>query len=109
MRALTRHLAIAATLMSVLTGTAFADTPWQQAHPRREEVNQRLANQNRRIHHEVKEGEMSHAQAARLHRDDRKIRQEEQDMAGQDRSHITKSEKHVLNQQENAVSHQIGQ
>ena len=71
---LTRHLAIAATLMSVLTGTAFADTPWQQAHPRREAVNQRLANQNRRIHHEVKEGEMSHAEAARLHRDDRKIR-----------------------------------
>ncbi|WP_412528280.1 hypothetical protein [Burkholderia lata] len=109
MRALTRHLAIAATLMSVLTGTAFADTPWQQAHPRREAVNQRLANQNRRIHHEVKEGEMSHAQAARLHRDDRKIRQEERDMAAQDHSHITKSEKHVLNQQENAVSHQIGQ
>lgn len=62
MRALTRHLAIAAALMSVLTGTAFADTPWQQAHPRREAVNQRLANQNRRIRHEVKEGEMSHAQ-----------------------------------------------
>ncbi|WP_334051753.1 hypothetical protein [Burkholderia cepacia] len=109
MRALTRHLAIAATLMSVLTGTAFADTPWQQAHPRREVVNQRLANQNRRIRHEVKEGEMSHAQAARLHRDDRKIRREERDMAARDRSHITKSEKHVLNQQENAVSHQIGQ
>lgn len=109
MRALTRHLAIAATLMSVLTGTAFADTPWQQAHPRREAVNQRLANQNRRIRHEVKEGELSHAQAARLHRDDRKIRREERDMAARDRSHITKSEKHVLNQQENAVSHQIGQ
>ncbi|WP_333990203.1 hypothetical protein [Burkholderia cepacia] len=109
MRALTRHLAIAATLMSVLTGTAFADTPWQQAHPHREAVNQRLANQNRRIRHEVKEGEMSHAQAARLHRDDRKIRREERDMAARDRSHITKSEKHVLNQQENAVSHPIGQ
>ncbi|RQS37339.1 hypothetical protein DIE03_01950 [Burkholderia sp. Bp8992] len=109
MRALTRQIAIAATLMSVLTGTAFADTPWQNAHPRREEVNQRLANQNRRIHHEVKEGEMSHAQAARLHRDDRKIRQEERDMAAQDHGHITKSEKHVLNQQENAVSHKIGQ
>ncbi|UVE68523.1 hypothetical protein L2Y90_31015 [Burkholderia pyrrocinia] len=109
MRALTRHLAIAATLMSVLTGTAFADTPWQQAHPRREEVNQRLANQNRRIHHEVKEGEMSHAQAARLHRDDRKIRQEERDMAAQDHGHITKSEQRVLNQQENAVSNKISQ
>ncbi|KUY88433.1 hypothetical protein WS50_26550 [Burkholderia territorii] len=109
MRALTRHLAIAATLMSVLTGTAFAETPWQQAHPRREEVDQRLANQNRRIRHEVKEGEMSHARAARLHRDDRRIRQEERDMAAQDHGHITQSEKHVLNQQENAVSHKIGQ
>jgi hypothetical protein len=109
MRTLTRHLAIAATLMSVLTGTAFAETPWQQAHPRREEVNQRLANQNRRIHHDVKDGEMSHAQAARLHRDDHKIRQEERDMAAQDHGHITKSEQHVLNQQENAVSNKIGQ
>ncbi|MGW9753599.1 hypothetical protein BCO37747_00954 [Burkholderia contaminans] len=30
-------------------------------------------------------------------------------MAAQDHSHITKSEKHALNQQENAVSQQIGQ
>ncbi|WP_175959283.1 hypothetical protein [Burkholderia pyrrocinia] len=110
MRALARHLAIGATLMSVLTtGTAFADTPWQHAHPRREEVNRRLANQNRRIHHEVKEGEMSHAQAARLHRDDRKIRREERDMAVQDRGHITKSEQRVLNRQENTVGNKIGQ
>jgi len=109
MRALARPLAIAATLMSVLTGTAFADTPWQHAHPRREQVDQRLANQNRRIHREVREGEMSHAQAARLHRDDRQIRQEERDMAAQDRGHITKSEQHVLNRQENAVSNRIGQ
>ncbi|PCE33007.1 hypothetical protein [Burkholderia ubonensis] len=109
MRALTRHLAIAATLMSVLTGTAFADTPWQKTHPRREEVNQRLANQNRRIHHEVKEGELSRTQAARLHRDDRKIRQEERDMAAQNGGHLTKPEQRVLNQQENAVSNKIGQ
>ncbi|KVO40761.1 hypothetical protein WJ85_34060 [Burkholderia ubonensis] len=109
MRALTRHLAIAATLMSVLTGSAFADTPWQKAHPRREEVNQRLANQNRRIHHEVKEGEMSHAQAARLHRDDHRIRQEERDMAARNGGHLTRPEQRVLNQQENAVSHKIGQ
>ena len=61
------------------------------------------------LHRAVKEGEMSHAQAARLHRDDRKIRHEERDMAVQDRGHITQSEKHVLNQQENAVSHKIGQ
>ncbi|WP_179402204.1 hypothetical protein [Burkholderia guangdongensis] len=109
MRAITRKIAVAAALMSILTGTAFADTPWQQAHPRREEINHRLAVQNQRVHREVREGEMSHAQAARLHRDDRKIRQEERDMASQDRSHLTKPEQHVLNQQENAVSHKIGQ
>jgi hypothetical protein len=109
MRHLSRNFAIAATLISVLTGTAFAETQWQKDHPRREEVNQRLANQNHRIHNEVKEGEMSHAQAARLHRDDRKIRQEERDMAAQNGGHITKSEQHVLNQQENAVSRKIGQ
>jgi hypothetical protein len=109
MRALTRNLAIAATLMSVLTGTAFAETPWQHAHPRRVEVNHRLAVQNHRIHREVREGEMSHAEAARLHRDDHKIRQEERDMASQDRSHLTKPEQHVLNQQENATGRQIGQ
>lgn len=63
MRTLLRNFAIAATLIAVLTGTAFAETQWQKEHPRREEVNQRLANQNRRIHNEVKEGEMSHAKA----------------------------------------------
>ena len=29
-------------------------------------------------------------------------------MAAQDRGHITQSEKHVLNREENAVSHKIG-
>lgn len=94
------NFAIAATLTSVLTGTAFAETQWQKEHPRREEVNQRLANQNRRIHNEVKECEMSHAKAVRLHRDDRKVRQEERDMAAQNGGHITKSEQQVLNRKE---------
>jgi len=87
---------------------ALADDAWQKAHPRREEVNARLANQNRRIHQEVKEGEMSKAQAAKLHREDRQIRGEERAMASQNGGHITKSEQKVLNQQENQVSRQIG-
>jgi hypothetical protein len=52
---------------------------------------------------------MSHAEAARLHRDDRQIRQEERDMARQDGGHITRREDYALNQQENHVSRQIGQ
>ncbi|KAF7964009.1 hypothetical protein AWV80_03300 [Cupriavidus sp. UYMU48A] len=84
------------------------DTRWERQHPRREQVNERLATQNQRIHHEVKEGEISKAQAARLHQEDRQIRQEERTMASQNGGHITRQEQSALNQQENGVSRQIG-
>ncbi|HTT04965.1 MAG TPA: hypothetical protein VMF64_06720 [Steroidobacteraceae bacterium] len=80
---------------------------WQASHPRRAEVNARLANQNRRIHADVRHGTLTHSQAHALHRDDHAIRQEERDMAHQNGSHISKPEQRVLNGQENAVSHDI--
>ena len=105
--------ATAVTLLTVFTAgmttSALADTNWQQNHPRREQVNGRLANQNARIHKEVKEGELSKSQAATLHKDDHQIRNEERAMASQNGSHITKQEQRTLNQQENQVSRQIGQ
>ena len=88
--------------------TALADTTWEQNHPRRDQVNDRLANQNKRINKEVAEGEMSKGQAAKLHKDDRQIRREERMMASQNHGHITKQEQKTLNQQENAVSQKIG-
>ena len=88
--------------------SALAETTWQQNHPRRTEVNARLANQNRRIDKEVAEGEMSKGQAAQLHKEDHQIRREERLMASQNNGHITKQEQRTLNQQENAVSKQIG-
>lgn len=112
----TKHIltsVLGVTLMTALVaGTAaevLAESQWQKNHPRREQVNDRLANQNRRINQEVKEGELTPQQAQKLRRDDRQIRQEERDMASQNGGHITKSEQRVLNQQENAVSRQIGQ
>jgi hypothetical protein len=90
-----------------IAGTAAADTAWQKQHPRREEVNNRLANQDRRIHQDVKNGTLTHAQAHALHRDDRQVRQEERDMASQNGGHLTKGEQRTLNQQENGVSSQI--
>ena len=97
-------------LASFAQGTAATDkdTQWQKNHPRREQVNERLTNQNRRIKQEVKEGEMSKGKAAKLHKEDRQVRQEERDMAAQNGGHITKAEQKVLNQQENKVSQQIG-
>lgn len=89
--------------------SAFAvEAQWAKNHPRRDQVNDRLENQNRRINQEVKEGEISKNQAAKLHREDRQIRQEERAMASQNGGHITKQEQRTLNQQENAVSRQIG-
>ncbi len=92
----------------VAAGSTMADTTWQKNHPRREEVNNRLNNQNKRIKEEVKEGDMTKAQARKLHREDRQIRKEERLMASQNGGHITKQEQKTLNQQENAVSKQIG-
>ncbi len=98
---------VSASLSGIAT-SALADTAWQKSHPRREQVNDRLANQNRRIKDEVAEGEMSKSQAAQLHKDDRQIRTEERMMASQNGGHITKQEQRTLNQQENGVSQQIG-
>jgi hypothetical protein len=92
------------------TGSAMAaETQWEKNHPRRDQVNDRLAKQNHRINQEVKEGEMSKGQAAKLYKEDRQIRKEERLMASQNHGHITKQEQRTLNQQENAVSRQIGQ
>jgi hypothetical protein len=88
---------------------AIAETKWERNHPRRDQVNDRLANQNRRINQERKEGEITRAQANRLHQEDHAIRNEERTMAGFNNGHITGAEQKALNQQENAVSRQIGQ
>jgi Spy/CpxP family protein refolding chaperone len=104
-----RSVAFAAmlTVLTAVAGTASADTTWQKNHPRREQVNHRLNNQNKRIHNDVKNGTLTKSQAAALHKDDHQVRQEERDMASQNGGHITKSEQNVLNQQENGISKQI--
>jgi len=107
-----RHILTIAAATAALAGlatSALADeTQWQKDHPRRTEVNKRLDNQNKRINTERKEGEISKAQAQKLHSEDHAIRQEERTMASTNHGHITKSEQRALNQQENQVSKQIG-
>jgi hypothetical protein len=100
-------LATALAVLTAVAGTASADTTWQKDHPRREQVNNRLKNQNQRIHNDVKNGTLTKSQAASLHKEDHQVRQEERDMASQNGSHITKGEQKVLNQQENGISKQI--
>jgi CRISPR/Cas system-associated endoribonuclease Cas2 len=103
-------LAIAGAGIAVAgaAGRAGAEDPnWNKDHPRRSQVNHRLQNQDRRIQQDVNKGELTPGQAANLHHEDQQIRQEERNMAAQNGGHITKGEKKVLNQQENAVNKQI--
>ncbi len=101
--------AAAAVALAAIAGNAFADeTQWQKNHPRRAEVNSRLANQNKRINTELKEGEITKGQAHKLHAEDHAVRQEERTMASTNGGHITKAEQRALNQQENQISRQIG-
>ena len=99
---------VVAVTLGALAAPALADTQWQKDHPRREQVNNRLKNQNKRIKQERKEGEITKAQAQQLHSEDHAIRKEERTMASTNGGHITKTEQKALNQQENQVSQQIG-
>ncbi len=107
----TRKIIIVAMGLVMAAGaasTASAETSWQRDHPRRVEVNHRLANQNARIHQERREGEMSAAKAHRLHLADRRIRAQERRDAARHDTHLTKAEDHRLNREENRVSQHIG-
>jgi hypothetical protein len=99
--------AAAVILGSGFSASAFANT-WQANHPRRAEVNHRLAHQDHRINHEFRTGQISRGRAMYLHHEDREIRGEERAMARMDGGHITGADQRALNQQENYVSRQIG-
>jgi hypothetical protein len=101
-------LLLATALLGTSIAAASAQSNWAANHPRREQVNDRLQNQNRRINQEVREGEITKGQARQLHQEDHAIRQEERGMAKLNGGHITSAEQKALNQQENAVSRQIG-
>jgi hypothetical protein len=104
------------TLVCMLAVAAFAaglssaraDTPWQQAHPWREQVNNRLQRQNARIHQQVAEGELTHAQARRLHFQDRSVRLQERRMAARDGGRITRRDRGILTRREKRINRRIG-
>lgn len=86
-----------------------AETAWQKNHPARTIDNVRIENQNRRINQELHRGEISHAQAVQMHRNEHAIRQEERDMARQNPGgHLTRAEQNALRQQLNTNNREIG-
>jgi hypothetical protein len=100
-------LAVSLAVVSGSAGSASAET-WAQRHPRRAEVNERLAIQSFRINRELREGEIGWRQARALHAEDRAIRQEERAMAYARGGSISRGEQRLLNGEENFISRQIG-
>lgn len=103
---LTRTL-IAASL--VLTGfTAISAEAsargWQRSHPARAHINHRIARQQVRITHQVRQGDMSRSEARGLRGDLRGVRQQERAyaQANGNNGHLTRAQARDLN-------HQLGQ
>lgn len=103
-----RKLLTAAALVTTLAGIGTADAQtWAQRHPRRTEVNARLALQNARINQGLRDHQLTRAEAHQLRSDDRSIRTEERADASLNGSHITRGEQRQINAQENANSRAI--
>jgi hypothetical protein len=104
-----RSLVIAAlgTGLALLGVVGASADPWQYNHPRRVEVNDRLANQDYRIDRDYRNGDITAGHARYLHQEDRDIRGQERFDSRFDDSHITRAEQRALNQDENGVSRQI--
>jgi len=101
-------LAMAAGSMLAF-GTAYAEdnAVVDPGHPRVNEVNQRLENQQQRIQNGIEQGTVTPGEANRLERSEGRIQQKEAvDMANHN-GHLTKPEQRQLNRQENRVSAQI--
>lgn len=76
-------------------------------HPRVNQVNKRIDNQEKRINKEVKEGDISKQQARQDRKNLTTINQEKKDMRKMDNGHLTKTDKKVLNKQLNNNSQNI--
>jgi hypothetical protein len=102
-----RTLIIAAAGLTLAAGAASAETPWQAHHPRRVEVNHRLDHINRQVRHERLQGDLTAAQARRLHERAHMIRMQEQRFARHDAGHLTRHEQARLNHEENGLHRHV--
>ena len=105
---LKRTTLIALIGLALTSSTAGSASAAANVHPRRDQVIDRLQNQNARIRQERKEGDLTAARAKQLHSEDHAIGAQEQFDAKLNGGHITPAEQKALNQEENAVSKQIG-
>jgi hypothetical protein len=99
--------ALLAIMGLVLAGGAVTGASADTLHPRRAEVNERIAHQTARIHEARRDGDLTARQALRLHRADERVRRQEVRFARHHNGHITRREQVRLNREENRISRHI--
>jgi hypothetical protein len=100
-------LTFAGLLVAGLATPAFAESAWERNHPRRDQVNDRIANQFHRINQERREGELSRGQARALRMQERGVLAEERADARLHGGHISRVQQAQLNRDLNAIGHEI--
>jgi hypothetical protein len=105
---LKRNALLAALGLVIAGGAASTASADPLVHPRRAEVNARLAHQAYRIDHARLTGHMTAAKAWRLHHADYRVRLQEARFARHHHGHITRFEQRRLNREENRIGHRIG-
>jgi hypothetical protein len=98
---------ILASLCLTALGTSVGVAQTVPDHPRVNEVNQRLDNQQARINQGLANGTMSGRQAARDETHDANIAKRESVDEAKHNGHLTKGEQHRLNKSENKNSRRI--
>jgi hypothetical protein len=93
--------------------SAFAQRPGVQRtniknHPRVNQVNKRINNQEQRIIEERKEGDLTHKEAREVRKDLAAINKEKRQMRKAHNGHLTKKDQVILNKQLNETSKKIG-
>ena len=102
-----KSLLLALGLCTALAGAASAKTPFQATHPRRAEVNMRLAKIDHRVMVARSESRIGPQKAKLIRAEVRAVRASERLDARRHGGHITKVEQRKLNRTENGLVRQV--
>lgn len=100
--------AVGLTLAIGAASGASAETRWGYHHPRQHEVYARLANQDRRIDAERRDGQITRGDAHFLHAQDHRIARQDRFDARVNGGYVTRGQQAHMNREENRVSGDIG-
>jgi hypothetical protein len=112
---ITNSLLVLAVGGLMFAGSAAAQTTTSGAgpgavdpgHPRVNEVNQREANQQKRIANGINNGSMNAQETANVERREASVQRQEQADMAKHNGHLTKAEQRQLNRRQDRISHTI--